>query len=106
MTENIIQRWAESLVRVIGAQGQPLVLDFPPEYFNQVQFGAIRRHEEQMQAAPRPCLKLVIKLFARVRRGVIDDDPRLFIKQAAEGVEAMDDQVAVDRAREHERVEL
>lgn len=28
MTENIIERLAESLVRVIGAQGQPFVLDF------------------------------------------------------------------------------
>lgn len=51
-----------------------------------------------MQATLRPGFKFFLEFLARVRRGVIDDDPSLLVNQAAEDLEAMHDRVRVNRA--------
>src|SRR5215210_5654983 len=59
-----------------------------------------------MQATLRPSCEFFLELFARMGRSVINDDPRLFLNQAAKDLEAMRHRMRVNRALEDEGLKL
>ena len=58
----------------IGPEWKPLVLDFPPEDFDEVEFGAVGWQPMQGDALSKPVRNARPKGVAGVDGGVVEDD--------------------------------
>ena len=69
----------------------PFVLDFPPDNFDQIEFGGVGRQEIQMQSFPRPAFELLGHRLGRMDRGIVNDDHRHFLHRLGELVKKAGD---------------
>ncbi len=78
----------------IGPEWKPLVLDFPPEDFDEVEFGAVGGQPMQGDALSKPVQDAGLKSAADMDGGVVEDDQPEFLGLGGwggEGVQGGDD---------------
>ena len=89
MVKDIFEFGLEVIEAEIGPEGEPVVFDFAPEDFDQVEFGAIGRQPMQGDALAEPIHHPRLESAAGVDGGVVEDDEAQFLRLSGLGGEGV-----------------
>ena len=104
--QDLTKRLVELFERLIGVPGKPLIFDFLPKDFNQIEFRAVGRQEPKVEPLGLPLRNLRLKRVARVNGSIVDDDSGWLAELFTKAVDALDGGGRVDTAIDHIRIEM